>query len=88
MMTWLPAPWPRPRAQAARVGVQKAQEHWRADGDAQAGLAAALGSAGRAAEAAQAARAKARDLGRKLHAAALLVELGGRGAEGIRLAGS
>jgi hypothetical protein len=66
--------------------MAKAQEHWRPDGEAQAGLRAALAAAGRAAEAAQGARAKARDLGRKLHAAALLVELGGRGADGIRLA--
>lgn len=72
--------------EAAKVGMQKAQEHWRPDGEAQVGLRSALGSASKAAETAQAARARAQDLGQKLHAAALLVEMGGRGSEGIRLA--
>lgn len=72
--------------QAASTGRQKALEHWRADGEPQAGLRAALAAAARAADAAQGARAKAQDVGRKLHAAARVVELGGRGAEGIRVA--
>jgi hypothetical protein len=72
--------------QAAKVGMQRAQEHWRHGGAAQAGLRGALAAAGAAADAAQAARARARDLGQKLHAAALLVEMGGRGGVGIRLA--
>ncbi|GBF94649.1 phosphatidylinositol-4-phosphate 5-kinase [Raphidocelis subcapitata] len=72
--------------EAARIGQARAQDHWRPDGEAQAGLRGALQAAAKAADGAQAARARAQDLGRKLHAAALLVEAGGRSAEGIRLA--
>jgi hypothetical protein len=65
--------------------MHKAQEHWRPDdGEAQGGLRGALAAATRASDAAQAARGRAQDLGGKLHAAALLVEMGGRAGEGIR----
>jgi len=75
-----------PAQQAAKLGMQKAHEHWRPDGEVQLGLRVVLAAASKAADAAQAARAKAQDLGHKLHAAALLVEVGSRASEGIRLA--
>jgi hypothetical protein len=65
--------------------MQRAQEHWRPDGAAQTGLRGALGAASKAADSAQSAAARARDLGQKLHAAAMLVEMGSSGREAIRL---